>query len=216
MGANGEIRLVHPLLACYVANFLEECLVTCTKYGTCPKCCKGSNNLQDPEPGELRTWDWTLNIIESAKKKSLKTAFYTSCMENDVSESVYTPFWKGFPYCNIHTATTPDILHQLYQDVIKYLINWVQILMTEKEFNIQLHTLPPAFGVQHFSNGWSALSQISGSECKYMAKILLDCLKGKLAKEGILAVKAILNCDSNETSRTLWSLFTSTRIFLFA
>lgn len=193
-GANGEVRLVHPLLACYAADFPEQCLVTCTKYGTCPKCRKGSKNLQDPEPGDPRSWEWTLHVIESAKKtSSSKTAFYASCMENDVSGSIYEPFWKGFPYCDIHMATTPDILHQLYQGVIMHLINWVQTLMTEEEFDKRLRALPPAFGVRHFSNGWSALSQISGTERKHMAKILLGCLTGKLAKDGIVAVKAILD-----------------------
>ena len=163
-GANGEVRWVHPLLTCYAADFPEQCLVTCTKYGTCPKCHKGSKNLQDPEPGDPHSWEWTLHVIELAKKTSSKTAFYVSCMENDVSGSIYEPFWKGFPYCDIHMATTPDILHQLYQGVIMHLINWVQILMTEEEFDKQLCTLPPAFGVWHFSNGWSALSQISGTE----------------------------------------------------
>ena len=146
-GANGEVRWVHPLLACYMADFPEQCLVTCTKYGTCPKCQKGSNDLQDPEPGEQHTWDWTLNIIESAKESLSKTAFYQSCMENDVSGSVYTPFWKGFPYCDIHIATTPDIFHQLYQGILKHLIGWIQTLMTEEEFDMRLCTLPPAFGV---------------------------------------------------------------------
>lgn len=37
------------------------------------------------------------------------------------------------------------------------------------------------------------MSQISGPERKHMAKILLGCLAGKIAKEGILAVKAILD-----------------------
>jgi len=193
VGANGEVRKVHPLLACYAADFPEQCLVTCTKYGTCPKCRKRANNLQDPEPGEPRPSNWTLGVIESAKKTPSQASFYRSCMDNDVSGSVYQPFWKDFPYCDIHMATTPDILHQLYQGVITHLIDWVKTLMTEEEFDKRLKALPPAFGVRHFSNGWSSLSQISGTERKHMAKILLGCLTGKLAKEGIMAVKAILD-----------------------
>ncbi|KAF8229333.1 hypothetical protein L208DRAFT_1054428, partial [Tricholoma matsutake] len=54
-------------------------------------------------------------------------------------------------------------------------------------------TLPPANGVRHFKNGISTLSQISGTEHKNMAKILLGCLIGAISKKGLLAVKSILD-----------------------
>ncbi|KAJ3500836.1 hypothetical protein NLJ89_g9614 [Agrocybe chaxingu] len=122
-GGNGEIQQVYPILACYVANFPEQCLVSCTKYGTCPKCRTPAKDLQNPNPAEPRTAEWTLGIIEEGRRNGKgANGAYKYCMERDVSGSVHRPFWEGFPHFDIHKSITPDILHQLYQGLfLRYL-----------------------------------------------------------------------------------------------
>lgn len=64
----------------------------------------------------------------------------------------------------------------------------------EEELDRRLRCLPPSYGVRHFKNGISALSQISGPERKNMAKILLGCLIGSdMPNAGLTAVRAILD-----------------------
>lgn len=191
---DGWVRKVHPVLAAYVADYPEQCLVSCTKYGTCPRCQCPAENLGDSTSWDPRNPEWTTGVMSEARTETTTaTDFHKHCMERGVSSSVYAPFWRGFPYTNINLSITPDVLHQLYQGVFKHLVSWVQILMTRDELDARIRALPPTFGVRHFKNGISALSQISGTERKNMAKILLGCLIGAIPKRGIRACRAILD-----------------------
>jgi len=72
-------------------------------------------------------------------------------------------------------------------------VYWCQTAVGKNRLDEQIRALPPAYGLRHFKNGISALSQISGSERKNMAKILLGCLIGIMPKDGIKAVTALLD-----------------------
>ena len=192
---DGAVRKVHPVLACYVADYPEQCLVTCAKYGTCPKCQVHEDALQDMKPlSDPRSQHWTTSIIHDAMStSSTPSQFYKTCMNLGVSGSLHRPFWQDFPFTDVNKSMTPDVLHQLHQGVLKHLISWCQRAMSQTELDRRIRSLPPSYGVRHFKNGISALSQISGSERKNMAKILLGCLRGALPKKGLLAVKSILD-----------------------
>ncbi|KIK56782.1 hypothetical protein GYMLUDRAFT_173916 [Collybiopsis luxurians FD-317 M1] len=127
------------------------------------------------------TSSWTLGIIKKAQSngKSL-SGVHSLAMEDDIAGGNYSPFWTDFTLCNIHNIITPNVQHQLYQGVFKHLISWVQAIMTKEEFDSQVLSLPPAFGVHHFKNGISGLSQVSGPERKSLAKIFLVCLAGRV------------------------------------
>jgi len=191
---DGYVRRVHPILACYVADYPEQCLVTCCKYGTCPKCDLGEDEIGNREGGKWRTQRDTLNTIkEAAASATSMTAFQLRCKQDYVSGAVTRPFWDGFPLCDIHLSITPDILHQLYQGIVKYLVIWCPRLMEVKELDERIKALPPCFGVRHFKKGWSELSQVSGGERKNMARILLACIVGKIPSKVVTCFRALLD-----------------------
>ncbi|KAF5355407.1 hypothetical protein D9757_015183 [Collybiopsis confluens] len=194
VGGDGAVRRVYPILAVYVADYPEQCLVTCTKSGTCPRCRRKADELELPTPGIPRKQAWTQQIIQDAYSScSTQLAAHELCMEDDVSGAVYQPFWVGFPLSDIHRTMAPDVLHQLYLGVIPYLILWTQGLMGEGELDKRASALPPTFGVRHFKKGISQLSQVTGSERKQMAQILLSCLIGKIHTKGIIACRSLLH-----------------------
>ncbi|KIK52518.1 hypothetical protein GYMLUDRAFT_251123 [Collybiopsis luxurians FD-317 M1] len=160
VGGNGETHLVWPILVAYVADYPKQCLVTCTKYGTCPKSHQKANDLGNTMRSKNHTSSWMLGIIKKAQSNGKSpSGVHSLAMEDNIAGRNYTPFWTDFPLCDIHNIITPNVLHQLYQGVFKHLISWVQAVMTEEGFDSQVLSLPPAFGVRHFKNGISGLSQ---------------------------------------------------------
>ena len=190
--ADQELRRVVPVLAAHAADYPEQCLVTCAKYGTCPSCKVTAESLGDMEHHDSRTQQETIRIIDSLKARSKSNSqFFRSCKAHDIGAGVYDPFWKELPFTDIHLSITVDVLHQLHQGVLKHLIGWVQNVMTKEELDRHIQCLPPAYGVCFFSKGISRLSQVSGPEHKQIAKILLGCLIGKVPSRGLKACKAI-------------------------
>jgi hypothetical protein len=102
-------------------------------------------------------------------------------------------WWCLRAFTDILRILTSDVLHQLYQGVFKHVVNWCQSVVGAKRLDQRIRSLPQFQGIRHFKNGISALSQISGPEHKDMAKILIPCLAGTVAPQGIKAVKGLLD-----------------------
>ncbi|KAG1756586.1 uncharacterized protein EDB91DRAFT_1233380 [Suillus paluster] len=117
-GGDGKVRIMYPILACYVADYPEQCLVTCTKYGTCPKCQVNDDEMGGREAAGWRTQCRTSKLIRIAREKATSISnFQELCKVDNISGGVRHPFWEDFPHCDIHMGITSDILHQLYQGV---------------------------------------------------------------------------------------------------
>ncbi|KAL1667527.1 hypothetical protein GGF50DRAFT_48423 [Schizophyllum commune] len=114
-------------------------------------------------------------------------------MDREVAGGTYLPFWEDLPHSDIHAAITPDVLHQLYQGTFKHLVSWCKELLGPEELDRRLRTLPHAFGLHHFDNGISSLSQLSGSDRKKIAKVLLGCLVGAIPNRGLQACRGLLD-----------------------
>ena len=189
----GNVRKVHPILACYVADYPEQCLVATVKYNTCPKC---HTTLQEFGNGQLnkpRTSHETLEIIDHALE-STKGTFKNICREFNLSGYIPDPFWSDLPFVDIHMSITPDILHQINSGVFSHLTKWCEtIIVGTNELDKRVSQLPLSHGVQHFPGGFSILMRKSASEWKSMAKVLLGSIIGAIPRQAVKASRSLLD-----------------------
>ncbi|KAJ7826003.1 hypothetical protein B0H14DRAFT_3088530 [Mycena olivaceomarginata] len=66
---------------------------------------------------------------------------------------IYHPFWEDLPFVNIFLSIAPDILHQLYQGVIKHIANWLKAAFGPAEIDARCRRLPPNHNVCLFLKG---------------------------------------------------------------
>ena len=104
--ANGKVRRVYPILAAYVADYLEQCLVVNVKENRCPRGAVDPEARGEPYGCTPRTVTEVLDLLEKHAEGEDPPAF-----EAQGFRPVYEPFWKDLPHADIFSCLMLDILH---------------------------------------------------------------------------------------------------------
>ncbi|KAI1783920.1 hypothetical protein LXA43DRAFT_976942 [Ganoderma leucocontextum] len=167
----------HPILAVHVGDYPEQLLVTGCKNGECPKC-------PVPRADLGATTDTSRTLRDLGKVLDALSALddgpraYTQACRDAGIKPIFHPYWKDLPFANIFLAITPDLLHQLYQGVVKHLIAWLKEAYGTTEIDARCRRLPQNHSLRHFSNGISKLSRdgVSPARIERATRALLDFL----------------------------------------
>ncbi|KDQ20398.1 hypothetical protein BOTBODRAFT_100224 [Botryobasidium botryosum FD-172 SS1] len=170
---DGIVRRVHPIFATFVGDYPEQLLVTCCMSMRCPRCTVPRDKLGENAEYPFRDLDDILDILAGADDNP--TQFAKDCADANM-RPVQHPFWEELPYTNIFRSITPDILHQLYQGVIKHLVLWLRKAYGDDEIDARCRRLPPNHSLRFFKKGISSLSRITGKEHRDMCRILLGLI----------------------------------------
>ena len=213
---NGLVRHVFLILAAYVTDFPEQCLVACCKEGRCPKCM-----VAQDKHGELAR---SSAHVQCQMLKSLKK-FEDGKMSKEEFEAhlglqaAYELFWANLPHCNIFMCITPDILHQLHKGVFKdHLVSWCLQIIGEATLDVRFWLMTSYSGLCHFKKGISSHKQLTGSDHKELQQVFLGVVAGLLDEHALIAVRGMLDFTyyaqyQSHTVTTLKKMDTALRSF---
>ncbi|KAJ6468948.1 hypothetical protein C8R45DRAFT_1055231 [Mycena sanguinolenta] len=171
---DGVVRRTHPILAVFSGDYPEQCLAAGCKAGECPTCPVESDELGDLEAlYEPRDLDAVLAALAKAEGDAME--FTRACKDAGI-KPIHHPFWEDLPFVNIFLSITPDILHQLFQGVIKHVVSWVKDAYGPVEIDTRCRRLPPNHNIRLFLKGITTLSRVSGTEHSQICRILLGLI----------------------------------------
>jgi hypothetical protein len=163
----------HPILACYIADYPEQVLVCCCKNTECPKCTISREGIGDGRHNypyrNLQKILQALSYVDDIPR------FREECKKAGIKPT-FEPFWEKLPYSNIFLSVTPDILHQLYQGILKHLKLWVIEAYGAAEIDARCRRLPPNHNIRIFMKGISKLSKVTGQEHEQISRFLLGLI----------------------------------------
>lgn len=189
---DGKVRRCFPILAAYVADYPEQCLATCTRYFQCPICRVDSGKLGEYGESEKRSQRETLQKLAEASRASTKGAANSILKEAGITDTP-EPFFSDLPYTDINQSITPDVLHQLYQGLVKHLTGWLSRIIGPRELDLRFARLPPNHALRIFKNGISGFSRLSGNEHRQIAKQMLGCIVGRAPSTVVRVSCALLD-----------------------
>lgn len=187
--ADGLIRRVFPILAAYVADHPEQCLVVNVKENSCPRGTVAPDERGEASECFLRNVEDTLEALNLHRQ-----GFNPTLFEKEGLRPIYEPFWRQLPHCDIFSCITPDILHQLHKGVFKdHLISWCSSLIGKDELDRRFMAIPDLPGLRHFKKGISHVSQWTGTEHKEMQKVIVAILSGAVEAKVLTIAQALVD-----------------------
>ncbi|KAK0430460.1 hypothetical protein EV421DRAFT_1744043 [Armillaria borealis] len=197
--SDGILCRTHPIIALEVLDYPEQLLVTGIKTGECPVCPVSRHDLGDPAcVCGFREMEEVLQAMDILNQGLGAMAFKKACEDAGI-KPIQNPFWIKLPFVNIFRSIAPDILHQLYQGIIKHVSGWLKLACGEAEIDARCRRLPPNHNLRLFMKGISHLSCVSGTEhnqisCFLLGIILDVCLANSLSPVRLVrAVRGILD-----------------------
>ncbi|TBU39377.1 hypothetical protein BD309DRAFT_1003767 [Dichomitus squalens] len=178
-------------------DYPEQLLVTGCKTGECPKCPIDRNDVGESTDTSRPLRDLEKILLAVSAIDEGPRAFTRACAEAGI-KPICRPARPG-PAQHYYLSITPDVLHQLYQGVLKHLVSWLQAAFGAEEIDACCRRMPLNHNLRHFGKGISTMSRVTGKEHQDIGRILLGLVVGLELPSGhsparlVRATWAVLN-----------------------
>ncbi|KAF7364490.1 hypothetical protein MVEN_00317400 [Mycena venus] len=170
---DGVTRRGHPIYATFVGDLSRTMSCYCCQDGRLPYMRSTARRTRRGHQIPLRDLESILTALDTLDDGP---GVYSKACADAGIKPIYHLFWEGLPYTNIFQAISPDILHQLYQGIVKHLIAWLKECCGEDEIDARCRRLPPNHNMRLFMSGISNLSRVSGKEHNQISRFLLGII----------------------------------------
>ncbi|KAI9452719.1 hypothetical protein BJY52DRAFT_1205620 [Lactarius psammicola] len=177
---DGHFRHVIYNLVAFIADYLEQVLLTGIVQGWCPKCTAMSGNLE--AYAGCRTPMLTDELIH---------LLMNSTGENGTHTHRDKPFTLDFPHADIYEMISPDLLHQVIKGTFKdHLVTWICAILNDIDRRIV--AVPPFPQLCQFPQG-RRFKQWTGDNSKALIKMYLPTIVGYVPEDMVQCMSAFLD-----------------------
>lgn len=193
----GHLRRLRTVLIAFLADRLEQLLISCAAGNASPLSEADSTNFGDSAVRPLRTGVETLLAIDNLKQAveplDLK-AFKDASLDAGLN-GVVDPFWRGWQFADPCEFLTPDALHQFHKFFMDHAVKWAKTILTKKEIDRRLSVLQPRVGFRHFVDGFTRFKQHTGREQRDIERVFIAILAGhkKISGNVMKAFRGLLD-----------------------
>ncbi|KAJ7798379.1 hypothetical protein B0H13DRAFT_2245195 [Mycena leptocephala] len=180
-----HVRKAYLIIAAYIADYPEQCLVCCCGESSCPGCLCEPNCRGHTTHSKWQCPAETLQLLADQSNSEYPVGLM------DQHLHAINPFWSDLPHCDMFRSMTPDLLHELHNGVFgDHIVKWVTKAESggEGEVDRRFRAMAPHPSLRHFKKGISLTTQWTGAELKNMEKVFLGILAGATDPRVQLAV----------------------------
>jgi hypothetical protein len=188
--ADGFVRMMFPILAAYIADYPEQCLVACNRENSCPRCLVNSKERGELREVPSREPEKIVIILRDQAQKLHPPEFDAHNLRP------IDPFWADFPHMDVLSSMTPDMLHEIHNGVFgDHIVSWSSAAMegVGPEIDSRFRAMTPHPTLRHFKKGITLTTQWTGNEHKNMEKVYLGILANATDPRVLRAVRGVLD-----------------------